>query len=150
MYFLKIIHNHALRWFDMKIKPTNTYILYIFVNCIFLSTPCIIREIKSRARGCEKCVHNFRSRCRNKYNIKMDLKGNVHKGVKRIQMLRIAFLWTVTQRVVVNSLPMFRDNLSVPSSRVKNPRSLRTEASGLAIVNAGSIKTANFLTSSMR
>jgi len=80
----------------------------------------------------------------------MDLKGKVYKGVKRIQMLRTAIFWVVTQRVVFNSLPMFRDNLSVPSSRVKNPRSFRTEASGLAIVKAGSIKTANFLTSSIR
>ena len=34
---------------------------------------------------------------------------------------RTALLWVTTQRVVV-SLPTFRDNLSVPSSGIKNPK----------------------------
>jgi len=49
-----------------------------------------------------------------------------HHGVVRnkaqdqvnIQM-RIALFWAITQRVVITAVPMFRDNLSVPSSGVK-------------------------------
>jgi len=32
--------------------------------------------------------------------------------------MRSALVWEITQRIVINSLPTFRDNLSVPSSRV--------------------------------
>jgi len=36
-----------------------------------------------------------------------------------ISGLRFAFFWVIAQRVVVNLLPNFRDEISIPSSRVK-------------------------------
>jgi len=47
-----------------------------------------------------------------------DLRSEQNHG-KQLRDMRTAIFWGITQRAVVNFLPTFRDNLSVPSSRVK-------------------------------
>ena len=42
-------------------------------------------------------------------------------GFRAANQLRTARFWDITQRAVVNFLPTFRDNQSVPSSVFKNP-----------------------------
>jgi hypothetical protein len=55
--------------------------------------------------------------------------GNAFVWVKE-PTLRTALFWVTAQLIVVNSLPTFRDNLSVPSSRVK-PRCVKTQTSAV-------------------
>ena len=59
----------------------------------------------------------------------MNLKGKVHEGVKRIQMFKTALFWVIPQRMVVIPYRRFGTTYRFRLSKVKNPRSNRTDAS---------------------